>query len=342
MGDYKDEEENKDDETVVSTQVVLQEWYCHCCTKKNTSDVKKCVVCGRGDDYANPGFPLPLHGYGSQIFRANQVEKVLPDPWEADESGWTPLHSVASTGNGDLVRKLIDMESELEALTEHGETPLHLACYSGNLDCVKMLIEAGSDLSARTSFEKKQPIHFVCEGGWGKILKYILAHGADVNSMNACERRPLHNVAVIGRVDMAADLLRHGAEPDALDMGGWTARQMAELNNNRDVVELLCQAGMEEKMPVIKELPHAPWHGPVWDSLTEKQNERKERAKKEKQQWDHLHSHLEKLRQERLERDRGTLLKRRAEMEEAKRKAREAAAAAEAEEEMKAKALMNK
>jgi len=279
------------------------EWYCHCCSKKNQGGVKKCVVCGRGEDYVNKGFPFPLHGYGSQIFRSSQVAEVLPDVYDSDESGWTPLHSVASTGNVGLVHRLIELESEIDALTEHGETPLHLACYSGSLDCVKLLVEAGADIHARTSFEKKQPIHFACEQGWMKVMHYLIHHGADVNSKNAVERTPLHNIALVGRVDMAADLLREGAIPDALDMGGWTARQMAELNGHREVVELLCRAGMSEKMPVIKELPPAPWHGKLWDSLTAGQAERQEKADKEKAQWQHLNDRLEMMRRERLIRD---------------------------------------
>ena len=300
MGKGKEDDEEDDG---FMKDVKLSEWFCHCCNKKNDGKATKCVVCGRGEDFANRGFPFPLHGYGAQIFRASQVEKVLPDVYASDESGWTPLHAVSSSGNLGLVQKLIKLESEIDAVTEHGETPLHLACFSGSLDCVKMLVEAGADIEARTYFEKKQAIHFACEHGWGNVVRYLMAHGSDVNSKNAAERTPLHYTGIVGRVDICADLLCAGADPEALDMGGWTARQMAELNNNREVVELLCRAGMTEKMPVIKELPPAAWHGKLWDSLTDSQAERRVAADKEKAQWAHLHDRLDRMRNDRLTRN---------------------------------------
>jgi len=289
-----------DEELALSMQG--EEWFCHCCTAKNRGGTK-CRVCGRGEDYVNKGFPFPLHGYGSQIFRPSQVSKVVTNVYDADEEGWTPLHSVAASGNLGLVEELLRLESEVDSLTENNETPLHLAVYCGSLDCVQVLLKHGADIAARTAFERKQPIHFACEKGWSKLMHYLLKHGGDVNSKDATERTPLHYVSLIGRVDMAADLLKLGANAGALDAGGWTARQMAELNSHRETVELLCRAGMSEKMPVIKELPPAPWHGESWDNLTDLQMTRTIRVQKLKEQDLALKTKLDQLRKERAERE---------------------------------------
>jgi len=280
----------------------LGEWYCHCCTAKNFN-VTKCRVCGRSEDWVSGGYPLPLHGYGARIFRASQVSKLIDDVYDTDEAGWTPIHSVAAKGNYGLLVELIKMESEINAVTQNGETPLHLAIYSGSLECTRALVKAGADVNAKTFVEKKQPIHFACERGWSKILHYLLYHGVDVNSKNAVDRTPLHNASLIGRVDICAELLKNGADPNALDAGGWTARQMAELNNHRDTVELLCRAGMSEKMPVMKELPGAPWHGEVWDSIKERQASNKIKYEKEVAQEKKLDDFLEDLRKKRRDRE---------------------------------------
>ena len=246
--------------------LVTKEWFCHCCTAKNEYSYKpskreryekdlKCRVCGRPENYAKRGYVLPLHGDGGRVFRPSQLATVLPNVHDADSAGWTPLHSSAVNGNTLLCAELLRLGADVDPLTDQNQTPLILSVYSGNLDTVKLLLKHGADAQAFTSFEKNQAIHIAADKGYRLILEHLISNaGASANAKNAVERTPLHLVALNGRVDMAAFLLRHGAKPEEMDAGGWTPRQMAELNSHRSISELLCQASITEKAVLVSPL----------------------------------------------------------------------------------------
>ena len=207
---------------------------------------------------------------------------------QADASGWTALHSCSCNGNNELVEELCALGSVINCVNSAGQTPLHLAVYSGSLETVHTLLRYRADVNAETKFERNQPIHIACDRNFKKITVCLLEHGAQINAKNVLERTPLHLAAAVGRVDIAAYLIKHGAKINALDVHGWTPRQVAELNSHRDVQELLVRANMPEKMPVMKDLPAAPWHGELWTSLIQSQKRNYQEYEVEKQKQDIL------------------------------------------------------
>ena len=214
---------------------------------------------------------MPMHGKGNQVYRPSQVSNVLDNVYEADANGWTPLHTCCCNGNAPLVKELLKMDADVNGLTENGQTALHLAVYAGSIESVEALLNSGAQIDAATSFEKNQPIHIATERGWKKIMILLIERGANPNALNRIERTALHLAAEVGRVDMASILIRAGAKQDLLDIHGWNARQVAELNSHREVEELLVRSTMKEKQVILKEMPHAPWHSDLWTSLIETQ-----------------------------------------------------------------------
>ena len=61
-------------------------------------------------------------------------------------------------------------------------------------------------------------------------------------------------------------------------MNGWNPRQIAELNDHRMFQELLVRAELasrNEKSFILKELPVASWHCPLWTEMIETKKENK-------------------------------------------------------------------
>jgi ankyrin repeat protein len=56
----------------------------------------------------------------------------------------------------------------------------------------------------------------------------LLERGADVNSWSAGDWRPLHRAVQGGHIGVAQFLVRRGADLDAINEDGHTAREMAE------------------------------------------------------------------------------------------------------------------
>lgn len=194
----------------------------------------------------------------------------------------TALHSASVNGNTPTVQELINLGGVVDAATDKGQTPLHVATYAGSLETVTALIRAGAYVNAVTSFERMTPLHIACQRNWKDVAKYLITKGADVHALNIIERTPLHFAAAVGRTDLGVVLLQAGAKSDAMDIHGWTPRQVAELHDNRSFQELMVQANMPEKQPVIKELPPAAWHGELWASMIEINKEKRAEAEKDR------------------------------------------------------------
>ena len=267
----------------VAAVVPATTWYCHCCRYKNSGSADKCFVCGRPESYVMTGFPLPLHGSGSQLFRSSQLSTLLTEEalFERDSVQWTALHSASVSGNFSVVRELIRRNCMIDAVTDQGQTALHLAAYRGSLETVQALVENGADVNAVTFAEKMTPLHIVCKRDWKQIAKYLIDRGANVNCLNIIERTPLHFAAENGRADLAVILIKHGAKSNLMDSQGWTARQVAELHNHREFQELLVQVNTKEKQVVIKKLPPAPWHSELWDGVVRIHESVKKKAERE-------------------------------------------------------------
>lgn len=263
-------------------------WYCHCCSAGNTNELKKCRVCGRADSYVLQGYPLPLHGKSVLLFRPSQAVNVLENLHEIDSEGWTALHSACVNGSVDMAKELLKLDSIVNAATDKGQTPLHLAVYAGSFEIVKELINFNANVNLKTYFEELTPLHLACSGGWKQICKFLIENGAKVNDKTKMERTPLHCVIPTGRSDIVVILLKSKAKHDAMDIHGWTPRQIAELHGHREIQELLVRVGMPEKQSVIKVLPVAPWHSELWDDVIHTQKQRILEAEQEKKKWEDL------------------------------------------------------
>jgi hypothetical protein len=285
------------------TEVAQELWSCHCCTAKNDTARTNCRVCGRPESYALQGYGLPLHGKNATLFRPSQTLTVLENIHEVDSEQWSSLHSACAGGNYAIVKELLGFKAKIEARTNKGQTPLHLAVYSGSLECVRELLKYHADVNVSTLHEKATPLHIACQRQGAQIAQLLIHHGADVNARNIIQRTPLHLTAETGRVDVGNLLLTSGADKDALDLHGWSARQIAELNGHREFQELIIRECMVEKQVIIKELPSAEWHSDLWFQVSRMHNERTaqhQAVETQRKENDVLLASLAKSRQDKI------------------------------------------
>lgn len=66
-----------------------------------------------------------------------------------DHGGWTVLHWAANMGSEELVKIILDADSEVIRSCDYNwRTPLHLAAIRGKADVVKAFVHAKADLEA--------------------------------------------------------------------------------------------------------------------------------------------------------------------------------------------------
>jgi uncharacterized protein len=114
-------------------------------------------------------------------------------------------------------------------------TPLMAAVSRGNEPAVRLLLEAGAD-AQRIEANGSTALH---QCGRGDLASRLLRHGADPNAVNQLGMTPLHSGAFFGREEVVRQLLDHGADKSLRDAEGQTPHDVAVARKKENVIGLL-------------------------------------------------------------------------------------------------------
>ena len=142
------------------------------------------------DVNANGGYcmrPLIAALAGEHFQTADLLRHSGADPHIQGRSKSIPLHSAVYYENLEVVRKLIEYDSDIDARTEDGWTPLR--CASGGLHfkdgaVLRLLLERGADVNSRAD-DGSTPLYWASKCGALEVVRLLLEHGADVEAVSA-------------------------------------------------------------------------------------------------------------------------------------------------------------
>lgn len=81
---------------------------------------------------------------------------------QVNQTGWTPLHYAAATGQLGMIRLLVDEHhAYIDAASANGTTPLMLAAREGQTRAARLLVELGADPSLRNQAGLGAPEYFL-------------------------------------------------------------------------------------------------------------------------------------------------------------------------------------
>ena len=170
---------------------------------------------------------------------------VQPGTMKADYwSGLSILANGLSSGNADMVRKLLDYKMDLHQRVQN-EPLLSFALHrSGKMtaEIVELLVKAGADVNARGNYGQT-PIFVAAP----EAVKPLLAGGADINARDSKGNTALlyhaYNEAMVR--ELLAD---GGVILGATNMGGDTALKIARKDNCPACVALIEDA-LKQRAP---------------------------------------------------------------------------------------------
>jgi quinoprotein dehydrogenase-associated probable ABC transporter substrate-binding protein len=141
-----------------------------------------------------------------------------------DSDGYTPLALAAARNKTTAIRVLLARGAKIEATIPGGYTPLFVATAQGKLAAAKQLIDAGAN----------------CRGAFGpQHLTLLMA----VATQTPPERRLAQVMQKVGPVQLAQELIAHGADVNAVSTRGVTALMIAAAHDNAPVIGLLSHSG---------------------------------------------------------------------------------------------------
>ena len=147
--------------------------------------------------------------------------------------------------NGNLagVRQAIEDGADVKA-DYAASTPLHVAAGRDSEEVVRYLVSVGADLEAMNSIELS-PLLFAIMWGTRKNAIALIETGADVDAAapRGGKARPIHLAVFDNDIDHLRVLLDHGADIDAQRRSGWTALHDAADDDNLAIPKLLIERG---------------------------------------------------------------------------------------------------
>ena len=109
-----------------------------------------------------------------------------------EEAGAGPLHWAVKHDREELVRILVDLGADMEAVDADSETPLLYACREGRAGMVGLLADqCGADLAA-VGLGGQTGLHRVAARGRGAAMETLIRLGAGLDARDAGGSTPLH------------------------------------------------------------------------------------------------------------------------------------------------------
>jgi ankyrin repeat protein len=142
-----------------------------------------------------------------------------------------------------------DREAVETALAEEDELTIFEAAAIGRIDRVHelLLLEAGFvDLWSPDGFTA---LHLAAFFGHEEVAAELLKRGADVNAVarNQLRVQAIHSAAAGNHTGVVGVLLDGGADPNARQEGGFTPIHAAAQNGNEELYELLVSRGADQE-----------------------------------------------------------------------------------------------
>ncbi|OQW49316.1 MAG: hypothetical protein A4S09_12435 [Proteobacteria bacterium SG_bin7] len=154
-----------------------------------------------------------------------------------DKLGQTHLMKFSALGNAEMVKKLIALNSEIDAKDFSGLTALLLATKKGSTKVVQQLLDAGANPNIKDGHGKSSLLHAIEAGNAGVIKPLVLA-GCKIDS-RYLGATPLMIAAYSGNLEVVKAVVGCGANVTEKDSKGKTASDYAKTRNHTAVAEYL-------------------------------------------------------------------------------------------------------
>ncbi len=206
------------------------------------------------------------------IFSSQAFSGVLEDMEEAIIGGdsktamslihrGVEVNSVNQQGNSLLMQAvrrdmpeffsfLLSKKVRVDTRNANNETALALAAFLGRFNYVKALVDKGAEIN---SFGWS-PLIYASFNGHDTIAAYLIEHGAEVNALAENGSSALFFAARFGHEKVVDLLLAEGAFASIVNENGKTAVDWALASKNTEIADKLKQAGGAESVALRFEL----------------------------------------------------------------------------------------
>ncbi|GAM22202.1 hypothetical protein SAMD00019534_053770 [Acytostelium subglobosum LB1] len=218
-------------------------------------DEKKAKLLNQHDANRRTALHFACHNGNIETF--DLLINAKPDLNQQDFDNYTPLMLAIKMGNTKLAERLIQLGAQLDLTNKDGFTAVQLAVLSGETDIVRLLLQRGAEVSTEST-ESGCILHAAC--GIKKedleIIDMLVSKYPKLLSvMDGNEMTPLHIAIAYGNTDLAKELIKLGANVNAVAVGGCTPLHICVDSGNVEVIKALIENGATLKLDMHGETP---------------------------------------------------------------------------------------
>ncbi|XP_054264390.1 L-asparaginase [Macrosteles quadrilineatus] len=166
-----------------------------------------------------------LKNYGADISATNPDKR-------------TPLHIACTIGDVKVVKFLLLNGASVHMKDRFDQTPLLDAVKHDHVEVIKLLRRCGAHLTLTPNQIGCQLCSAASYGNLKRLQSYHAA-GANLGQPDISGRTALHMAALHSYADIAKFLLSNGVDPQAKDLLGLTALEMATKTENQEIKDIL-------------------------------------------------------------------------------------------------------
>jgi uncharacterized protein len=152
------------------------------------------------------------------------------------------LLAAAIDGHPEIVRKLLALGADINAVSGLGVSALAIAAANGHLEVIRLLLDAGADPEIYSEFNGAA-LHQAIEASRADAAMLLIERGANIHTPALWDSTALHMAVNRGETEVALALIDRGADIAARDDTGATALNHAAVNGRLDVVNALLAKG---------------------------------------------------------------------------------------------------
>jgi len=173
------------------------------------------------------------------------------------DDGETPLHLAVINGDDELIKLLLKRGARIDAKDTDGYTPLALAAARNKVRAVRLLVAAGAGLETAIP-GGYTPLFIAVAQGKLAAAQALIGLGARcdvlqgpqhltllmaIATQRPPERRIIQVMQKVEPIEIAQELIKHGADANAVTIHGVSALMIAAAHDNAPVIGVLMSAG---------------------------------------------------------------------------------------------------
>ncbi|WNB93775.1 ankyrin repeat domain-containing protein [Bacillus sp. NEB1478] len=152
------------------------------------------------------------------------------------------IHKASMEGNLIELKTILSNKDTQVNELQDGWSPLHLAAHFGHYEAVDLLLQNHADVHVKSENEMTNtPLHAAAANkkNRSEMLGLLLKHGANINEKQGGGWTILHQAAHHNDPEMLLFYLEHGADPFLAKNDGKTALELAEDENLDEAANVL-------------------------------------------------------------------------------------------------------